>query len=335
MWLFGFFLGKRKIFKGIITSLLLYKSNCHNVRLMHWNTQWFFTKYNPYVDCPGDGCVWKNEKQALTHLSYISNIINKINPDILNICEIQGEYELKQLKNKTNKNYNIYWVNGTDYYTRQTNALLSLYIPKKIPERILEKNLYPISNSKCGYNGKIKETDIPKNYITEYSIYNNNITFISLHLPSIPLNPTRCAVRESQAQIIQNIIYEKIIKGNYIIIVGDLNDFDNKILDVNNNIPTSKVLDILKGYEGIHKNKYKLFSVSDKIIKNNRVSEVFDKNNTCYESMIDHVLLSNTLYKSINNVSIFNDFEHNCSDKINWKGYFNSDHNPIVIDFQI
>ena len=118
-------------------------------------------------------------------------------------------------------------------------------------------------------------------------------------------------------------------------IVGDLNDFDNEILDVNNNVPTSKVLDILKGNEGNYKNKYKLFSVSNRILKQNRVSEVFDKNNTCYESMIDHILLSKNLFKHIKNVSIYNDFEHNCTDKINFKGYFNSDHNPIVIDFQI
>lgn len=29
--------------------------------------------------------------------------------------------------------------------------------------------------------------------------------------------------------------------------MGDFNDFDGKILDVNNNKPTSQVLDILKG----------------------------------------------------------------------------------------
>ncbi len=325
----------KKISKGIIGLILLQTSYSYNIRFMHWNTQWLFTTYNSFSDCPGSGCVWRNEKEAEIHLSYISDIINKINPDILNICEVQGETELHQLKKKTKKNYNIYWVNGTDYETRQTNALLSLYKPNKIPKRITQTNSYPIKNSQCGYIGQIQKTDIPKNFITEYSIFNTTITIISLHLPSIPLDSTRCAMRESQAQIIQNIIYEKIKKNNHIMIVGDLNDFDNKILDVNNNIPTSKVLDILKGNEGNYKNEYKLFSVSDRILKENRVSEVFDKNNTCYESMIDHILLSNNLYKHVKNVFIYNDFEHNCTDKINLKGYFNSDHNPMVIDFQI
>ena len=325
----------KKLLKGIIGLIFFHKSYSYNLRFMHWNTQWLFTTYNSFANCPGDGCVWKNEQEAETHLLYISNIINNINPDILNICEVQGETELNQLNEKTKKNYNIYWVNGTDYQTRQTNALLSLYKPNKIPERITQTNFYPIQNSNCGYTGKIQETDIPKNFITQYSLFNNTITIISLHLPSIPLDSTRCAMRESQAQIIQNIIYEKIKKNHHIMIVGDLNDFDNKILDVNNNIPTSKVMDILKGNEGNFKNKYKLFSISNRILKQNRVSEVFDKNNTCYESMIDHILISKPLYKYIKNVFIYNDFEHNCTDKINLKGYFNSDHNPIVIDFQI
>ena len=326
---------QKKILWGIMSLLFLQQSCSYTVRFMHWNTQWLFTRYNSYANCPGSGCVWKDEKEAEIHLSYISNIINKINPDIINICEVQGKIELNQLNEQTKKKYNIYWVNGTDYQTRQTNALLSLYKPNKIPERITETNFYPIRNSQCGYTGKLNETDIAKNFITEYSIFNNIITIISLHLPSIPLDTERCAIRESQAQIIQNIFYEKIQQNNHIMIVGDLNDFDNKILDVNNNIPTSKVLDILKGNEGNFKNKYKLLSVSNEIPKEKRISEVFDKNNTCYESMIDHILLSKNLYKYIKNVSIYNDFEHNCTDKINLKGYFNSDHNPIVIDFQI
>ena len=90
----------KKILRGMMGLIFLHTSYSYNLRFMHWNTQWLFTTYNSFANCPGSGCVWKNKQEAETHLLYISDIINKINPDILNICEVQGETELNQLNTK-------------------------------------------------------------------------------------------------------------------------------------------------------------------------------------------------------------------------------------------
>ena len=58
--------------------------------------------------------------------------------------------------------------------------------------------------------------------------------------------------------------------------IGDLNDFDNKVLDLNSNIPKSKVLDILKGQDGPLKNEYTLSSVAEKIVKEERFTNWYN-----------------------------------------------------------
>lgn len=304
-----------------------------DLRLVHFNTQWLFTDYNSEIDCPGKGCIWKNQKETDTHFLFISRIVNELKPNILNLCEVQGMNEMKQLVMATNTNYYPYLVNGTDTDTYQNNGLLTEFKPTILPYRINSRHSYPIKNSNCNFSGPITQTDIPKHFITEFHLYGFYITMISLHLPAIPLQPIQCAKREAQAQIVQKLILQNIKKGNEVIVVGDLNDFDNKILDKTNNIPNSIVLDILKGNEGTFKKKYTLLSIAEKIKKNDRHTESFDDNNFCKESMIDHILISPKLFQKIKNVFIYHKYIHNCTDTIDWRGYYNSDHDPVVVDF--
>jgi len=309
-------------------------SDKNTLRLVQFNTQWLFTEYNHIIDCPGKGCIWKNKKESDIHFLFISKILNELHADIINLCEVQGMHEMKQLVETTNKNYYSYLVNGTDKETYQNNGLLTLLKPSILPYRINTEYQYPIENTNCHYNGSTILTDIPKHFITEFKIDSFLVTLISLHLPAIPQNPAQCAAREAQAQIIQNDIQTHLKKGNEIIVIGDLNDFDNRVLDKDDNIPNSMVLDILKGNEGTFKKKFKLFTISEKIEKSERHTESFDDNHSCRESMIDHILVSPKLFYHVYNVSIYHKYIHNCSDKINWKGYFNSDHDPVIIDFK-
>jgi exonuclease III len=111
-----------------------------------------------------------------------------------------------------------------------------------------------------------------------------------------------------------------------------MNDYDNIIMDSNNNKPTSMVLDILKGNEGDYKNTYKLNAVSSFIKQNERYSDWYDANNDCKEqdtdfSMIDHILVSDNLYNKIDNVFIYHEYNEYC-------GKYDSDHFPVIVDFK-
>jgi exonuclease III len=322
------------LFLYLVIPTLSFSFQEQKFRLVQFNTQWLFTDYNTIIDCPGKGCVWRTMKEANIHLDYISNIINELKPSIINLCEIQGETEIQKLVQNTNKEYKSYIVKGTDNGTFQNNGLLTFTQPLYKPFYIEDTIQYPLDGSKCGYKGPISFTEVAKNFITELKLSNFFVTILSLHLIALPLDPYRCAIREAEAQIIQNKIVQHLEKKNEIIVLGDLNDFDNTLLDVSNNKPTSRVLDILKGKKGHYKDKYKLVSVAEKVKKEERFSEVFDNHNFCKKSMIDHILVSPKLYPFIKNVFVFHKHAHNCTDTIDWKGYFNSDHDPLVVDFQ-
>ena len=64
------------------------------LRLVQYNVEWLFLDYYQPMDCPGDGCTWKTQTDAQTHLKYVSSVIHDLNPDIINICEVEGCDEL-------------------------------------------------------------------------------------------------------------------------------------------------------------------------------------------------------------------------------------------------
>ena len=296
-----------------------------NLRIVQYNVEWLFIDYYASSNCPGNGCTWLNVSEAKTHLEYVSNVIKELNPDIINLCEIEGCDELNMLIENLDNSYLPYLKKGTDSSTGQNVGMLTRIDPIVNLYRTEDRFNYPIEGSKCGYTGQSSNTGVSKHYITEYLINNVKIAFITAHLLAFPTYPTRCAEREAQAMVLQNVINDYYIKDYEIIFMGDLNDFDGEVIDANNNIPTSQVLDILKGGE-----KYQLFSIAETIKKEERYSDWYDENNNCIStstefSMIDHMLVTDGLRDSIVNSYIYHGYDEYC-------GKYNSDHYPVVID---
>ena len=329
----------------IITSLTMYTAlsdtECKNTqshsdrrinknqfRLVQYNMEWVFVDYYKNADCPGNGCTWKNESDINTHISYLTDTINKLEPDIMNICEIEGCDELNRLISNTSSSYNPYLIKGTDTSTGQNVGMLTKIDPDiNLYRSDLHAN-YPIPNSKCNYTGSSGSSGVSKHYITEFTIQDTKVAMIAAHLLSMPTDPYRCTKREAQATVLQNIIKDYINKNYEIIFLGDLNDYDKDILDVNNNIPTSQVLDILKG---TYSDDYTLYSVSENIPQSERYSNWWDSENNCKDlpqnyALIDHILTTSNLKNKIQNAFIYHGYKEYC-------GKWNSDHYPVVVDF--
>lgn len=308
------------------------RENKNALRLVQYNTEWLFIDYYSNMNCPGDGCTWKNESEAKTHLQYVSKVIQQLQPDIINICEIEGCDELAMLKDALDNSYNTYLKKGTDTGTGQNVGMLTKIDPLKDLFRTESKYSYPINESKCGYTGQPGTTGVSKHFITEFSLNKMNVAFISAHLLAIPTDPVRCAQREAQAFILQKVIYDYIQKDYEVIMIGDFNDYDNEIADVNDNKPISCVLDILKGVAGDYANTYTLYNAAETIVQSERYSDWWDSDNNCETasikdySMIDHVLVTSTIKKYIINSFIYHSYNEYC-------GKYNSDHYPVVIDF--
>ena len=305
------------------------RSDKSALTLVQYNVEWLFTDYCGSSDCPGDGCSWKNSSEANTHLQYVSKIIKDINPDIINFCEVEGCDELNLLKNNLDSSYLPYLKKGKDSSTGQNVGIMTRVDPIVDLYRTEERISYPINGSTCGYTGPSDTSGVSKHYITEYNIDNLKMAFIGAHLIAFPTDSTRCAQREAQAQVIQNVIYSYIKKNYEVILIGDLNDFDSEVLDANNNKPFSRVLDILKGNFGIYEGSYQLQNAAELIPKKERFTAWWDSNNNCKSvstefSMIDHILLSPLLREKVIEVSIYQEYEEFC-------GTYNSDHYPVVI----
>ena len=306
--------------------------NKNSIRIMQYNVEWLFLDYYKPMDCPGNGCTWVNESQANSHLEYVARVIDEISPDIINLCEVEGCDELqavnKQLKNNI---YQTYLLNGTDTSTGQNVGLLTKYSPILNLQRSNSKFQYPVPNSKCGYTGNPGNSSVSKHYFTEFKLGNFDLVLIGVHLLAQPIDPERCAKREAQALVIQEIVYNFIQKKKEVIVIGDMNDFDNKIPDVNSNKPNSMVLDILKGMKGQYANSYQLFSVGEIIPQEKRFSDWWDSDNNCSTSqendysMIDHLLVTPNLKSKIKKAFVYQNYSEYC-------GKMNSDHYPLIID---
>jgi exonuclease III len=308
------------------------RSNKNTLRLVQYNVEWLFIDYYSAMNCPGDGCTWKNQTEAETHMSYVADVVNELRPDIINFCEVEGCDELNELNSLLSQNFTPYLKKGTDTSTGQNVGMLTLVEPVVNLYRSETKYNYPISGSNCGYTGSTGSSGVSKHYITEFTVNDVNIAFISAHLLAIPTDPARCSQREAQASVLQTIIYDYISRDYEVIMMGDFNDYDAEILDVNNNKPISRVLDILKGLDGDFKDKYTLYSVAETITQEERYSDWWDSDNNCNTtsqqdySMIDHILVTGAIRQNIVDTFVYHGYDEFC-------GKYNSDHYPVVVDF--
>ena len=306
--------------------------NSESFRFVQYNTEWLFIDYCSSSDCPGKGCPWENLSEAQTHLEYVKDVIHLLDPDIINICEVEGCDELNLLV-ENYPEYIPYLIKGTDSSTGQNVGMLTKIDPVRSLYRTEERVTYPIPDSTCGYMGTPTTSGVSKHYITEIVINNIYIAVIGAHLIAYPTDVERCAQREAQAQVLQNVILTYIKYGYEIIVSGDLNDFDGVTLDANENRPLSSVLEIVKGNAGLYNQTYQLYSVSTYIEQSGIYSDWWDKNGDCVSvstefSMIDHILVSKFLYDNVKQAFVYQKYPEYC-------GTYNSDHYPVVVDFLI
>jgi len=337
MWnfMFLFFLFARFVLSDtecpIVTTFGDRRINKNTLRIVQYNVEWLFIDYYSPMDCPGNGCTWKNVSEAETHLNVVAERIEALNPDIINFCEIEGCDELNMLKDKLDGSYYSYLKKGTDTGTGQNVGMLTRVDPIKNLYRSELKYPYPIPNSNCGYNGTSGSSGVSKHYITEFLFNELNVAFIAAHLLAIPTDAARCTQREAQASVLQAVIMDYINLDYEVILLGDFNDYDAEVLDVNNNKPISRVLDILKGLYGDYVGKYQLFNIAEEIIQEERYSDWWDSDNNCKTasnkdySMIDHVLVTPTIKKYVMDIFIYHEYSEYC-------GKYDSDHYPVVVD---
>ena len=305
------------------------RADVNRFRLVQYNVEWLFI--DQYNGCPGSSCVWANQSEANTHMDWVVNVLDELDGDYINFCEIEGCDELNMLKSLTSNTYNPYLIKGTDSSTGQNVGVLTKIDPVTNLMRNEDRASYPIAGSTCGYTGSPGTSGVSKHYYTTLKINECPVAIVGAHLLAYPTDSSRCASREAQAVVLQETILELTEQGYEIIVLGDFNDYDGAVPDINSHKPISQVLEILKGNAGPYKAQYNLKPVSSFIAQSERYTEWWDENANCKQdksdlSMIDHILVSSELYEKISNVFAYHGYTQYCNT-------YNSDHWPVVVDF--
>jgi endonuclease/exonuclease/phosphatase family metal-dependent hydrolase len=217
------------------------RSNSSNFRLVQFNVEWLFT--DGADSCPGTTCPWSDSSMAQTHLSKIAGVIANLNPDVLNLCEVESCNELTLLTQDpqlSSLGYKPYMVKGTDSATGQDVGLLTKIDPTIDLYRSADRANYPIPETTCksSYYG---DYGVSKHWITTFTVGKTNIAMIAVHLLAIPDDQTRCVEREAQATVIASLVTPYVEKEYEIVILGDFNDWDKDESDANDNLPLLSV----------------------------------------------------------------------------------------------
>jgi len=308
------------------------RSNLYNLRVTAINPEWLFLVKpdEGSKNCPGSGCKWRNQQEAVQHLEVFAGILEKLDADIVTLPEIEDCYVLEQLiELLPGMNYEPYVLRGTDTATGQNVGLLTRVDPVQDLQRSSLRVDFPVSGNRCGYNGAPGTQTVSKHFWTRIHLNgaNVNLFLLGLHFLAYPIEPDRCAKRESQAIVIEDILNNEPYSGDEIIVLGDFNDYQHDLLDTAGSIPTSRVMRIISEARSLYNVAHFRSGT-----RNQLYSCWWDKFNRCYDSggeehtLIDHILISPGLRPAMTSMSFDHSYEASCDS-------YASDHWPIVVDF--
>ncbi|WP_285905141.1 endonuclease/exonuclease/phosphatase family protein [Pseudodesulfovibrio pelocollis] len=280
-----------------------------------WNVQFMWDGV-----LPEEGqLVRKTPEEAAKHMTDISTVIRQIDPDILNLVEVENIDALNLLNSRylNDLRYSAFLENGTDTYTGQDVGLLTRVKPIQAIKRY-------------SHRGKSDDVEksVSKNYYALFHVEDVRFAVITLHFLAIPTHKGRVFERQAQAEAMAHLARFLIGHGYEIIMLGDFNDYDGQVLDLNQNRPITKVLEICKLMTDDDPSN-DLTNVAMFIEQDQRFTAHYDKNKNGKIdgrrelSAIDHILVSSGIVERLHRVWI-----HQQQDAMKA-----SDHFPVNMTF--
>lgn len=261
-------------------------------RLATFNVEFLFDGLEPEGQA---SFPWKGDPRAARHhRDGIARIIRMLDADILFLQEVENLEVLEMMLEESlgDMGYRAYLVPGRDTFTRQDIGLLSR-LPIDEVGRTDERS--PVEGERADYG-------VSKNLWARLQLGEIPTTLISFHFLSQASNPERAPRREAQARVIRDLAEAEFASGRDVIMLGDLNDFDDHTLDRNASIPVTNVMKIIKeagpGME----------NVMGRVPQHLRFTNFWDRNRSgSIEegelAAIDHILLSPRFFELLKEVN--------------------------------
>jgi endonuclease/exonuclease/phosphatase family metal-dependent hydrolase len=279
------------------------------------------------------------------HLERVANLIETLQPDILNLLEVTSneavEHLVQILHDKGLTEYRGFHVESGDKFTGFDVALVTRLAPDAVEGQSIRCILSPPGDLtwRANYSfvdeaGKLqeKETAVARHAIYYFQVRGIRIGLLGLHLKANPNDRYSNSRRTAESLICQRIIQKEIVDRGYLpIVLGDLNDYDPDVPDLDDTRNTqTTVLANLKNYDASSK-ETELFNPALLIERlADRATSHWDRNeNDMADSedvftMIDYVLLPKAFRSAVQRM-----FVCRVSD------LKTSDHWPVVVDMDL
>jgi len=226
---------------------------------------------------------WNDEASLEKHRGDLARIlIENVHADVVCVLESTSEFALKKLVAEPglkSMGYRIYHLESEDVATGQDVAFLA-----RVPlDRIAGKEINDFRQE--------PRDPLTKRAIVYLTSGKLKLGILGMHLLAHPDDAGRNRKRAKQAIVATSLIREEIVARGYTpVVLGDLNDFDNR-----------KVIRVLKDFNRKQPGD-ELFNAAEKIQPPaERYSSYWDLNkNGMWDkeeptSLIDHILLDNSL----------------------------------------
>ncbi len=276
------------------------------------------------------------------HLSRTADIIEVLNPDILNLVEATSKEVVEQLIDRLHAkgmtDYRGYHIESNDRFTGMDVGLITRYEPDLIEGQPIhtyfsepEDPTYRQAYTAKGYNGELRNFTASLSRNSGYFIDVNGykLGFLGLHLKSNPSDEFANSQRTAESMVAARVVNGEIVRRGYLpIVLGDLNDYDPDVPDRDDSRDTATdVIRRLKDFDPKRKGD-ELFNVAEFIPNQaDRYSSHWDWNENGaldpadVRTMIDHILLPVELRPYVQRAFI----AHVVS-------LDTSDHFPVVVD---
>ena len=208
-----------------------------------WNAKWLFDGVNDVAASPyanGDAAA------ASAHADAVRAVVQAVDADCVVIVENETCETLARAANASPA-YARGMVDGTDSATQQEVGMLTKIDFSSNLVRTENRATWDASQSSCAYSGS-KESGVSKHFWTRISVSGRYVSVIGAHLKANPTQPSSCAQREAQVEVLRAIAKARYDAGDAVIVAGDLNDYSDRHVDAGNNSPTSKVLKRLRDF---------------------------------------------------------------------------------------
>lgn len=239
---------------------------------------------------------WKGDPAlARAHRDAVAAVIRMLDADLVLVPETEHLDALQMMVDESlaDLGYEAVLVDGQDSFTGQDVGLLSR-LPVEAAGRTDLRLPVGISDQTYG---------VSKNLWARVTLPDGTpVTVVGVHFLARPDDVERRDRRETQAEVIRQLIEAEQALGREIIALGDFNDIDDVSLDRRGSTPITDVLATIKRAGPSPDDD--LVNVLGDVPQADRFTSFYDRNrdgqfDAGEFSAIDHVLLSPALYRRV------------------------------------